>query len=317
LAFRFLEIFERCLDFTTKLICLKVPSSLFLHRSLKFGRKTVFRRILMPLANYPFPTLPGEIAVAVKVAELCDGALTGLQIVVDPPSSVGRTYAMPFIGTMIDAERAKAHANEIAVAIDFQSQAGKARLKCQLRNVRPSYFDPAIWAEAARYHDLTVLPLSEDDSVARSCAETVVFGSGRPCLIVPKNYSADAIGFKRAIIAWDGGPAAARSVADALPLLLHSEHVNIVTAAPDKEVPTTKRDELIQYLADHGIGAKYILVDTSDRSAVVAISDAICELNSDILVMGAFGHSYIRDFVLGGVTRQILNAPPIPIFMSH
>ena len=120
------------------------------------------------------------------------------------------------------------------------------------------------------------------------------------------------------MIAWDYSRVAARAVGDAMPLLTKAKRVHIVTVTDDKELrPRMDAHELARHLARHGVA---VVIDQALRGNM-SIGDALfrqaAAINADLMVMGGFGHSRLRDFILGGATQQILTWAPLPILMSH
>src|SRR5665647_694425 len=150
-------------------------------------------------------------------------------------------------------------------------------------------------------------------------AESIVFGSGRPILIVPharKRAGAFALG--TVVVAWDFSRPATRAVADALPILEKAKHVFVVTVTNEKIIDTKRSGaELAKHLAHHGIDVVLDTVDAAGRGIGDVLESYVTSRNADILVMGAYGHSRIREFILGGATRSMLSRPPLSVFFSH
>jgi nucleotide-binding universal stress UspA family protein len=276
----------------------------------------VFKRVFLPMVNYPFPTLPSTIRQALSVAQFLRAELSVLSLEVEPPLGLGyATYTMPFVGTVISAEEAKAAANREAVVEDFLEQAQKAGVQHSLSRQSCSQHEvPDLFAAFARFCDLSVLPPGEAAAPEPLFAESVVFGSGHPCLVLPRDHQ--MISLQRAVIAWDGSRAAIRSIADALPFLEKTTDVLVVTAVPDKAVAQSDTADLVGYLHRHGVAASSEVIEIGERSAAEAISQRAQAYRADCLVMGAFGHSRLRDFILGGVTQHMLAYPPLPVFMA-
>jgi len=107
-------------------------------------------------------------------------------------------------------------------------------------------------------------------------------------------------------------------VADALPLLQKAKKVHVLTVANEKVIesrrPTT---EFAKYLGRHGVDVVLDTVDAADRRIGDILESYVTSCNADMLVMGAYGHSRIREFILGGATKSMLSRPPLPIFLSH
>lgn len=174
------------------------------------------------------------------------------------------------------------------------------------------------FVEYARLRDIAILPnRREKVQIERSLIEAVLFGSGRPIMLVPEDGKT-TFAVDRILVAWDYSRTAARAVADAMPLLAKAKRVHIITVTDDKELRSRMdAHELARHLARHGVE---VVVDQALRGNV-SIGDALfrqaAAINADLLVMGGFGHSRLRDFIFGGATQQILSGAPLPILMSH
>jgi nucleotide-binding universal stress UspA family protein len=120
------------------------------------------------------------------------------------------------------------------------------------------------------------------------------------------------------LVAWDFSRAAARAVADAIPLLERAKHVRIVTAMGEKPVDSKhSAEELAKNLSRHGLEVELDRIESKGRTIGETIEAHAKSCDADMLVMGAYGHSRFREFVLGGATRSLLAKPPLPILFSH
>jgi nucleotide-binding universal stress UspA family protein len=176
-----------------------------------------------------------------------------------------------------------------------------------------------VLVEHARLRDLTIVPVSDGDHVAQWYAQSIIFGSGKPTLVMPhirKRTSAFAL--DTVAVAWDFSRPAARAVADALPILKKAKQVYIVTITNEKSISGRRSaEELARNLVSHDV---HVILDTADaggRGIGEVLTSYVDSVGGDILVMGAYGHSRMRDFILGGATRSMVSKPPVPIFMSH
>lgn len=154
----------------------------------------------------------------------------------------------------------------------------------------------------------------ELDFIQRLLTET-----GRPVLVVPRSGSFTGFG-RRAVIGWNGTREAARAAFDAVPLLTHAEAVHVTWVDPQKrreEAGSLPGIELAQALSRHGINAIAEGLPTSGTSAGEALLSRVADLGADLLVMGAYGHTRLREFVFGGATRFMLHGMTVPVLMSH
>lgn len=280
---------------------------------------SAYANALLPMISYPQPTLPAAIGSAVDAAAALKLRVVGLDILVNPPPSAGfGGYAMPIVGTTIDAEEAKTKANAQDIARDFVSQTRQRSLEAELRHVACDALDaPGVAAAAARLFDLTIVPIAPGSRADRELAEAIVFGSGRPCLLLP-HYQASAVTpFDRPLIAWDASRAAARALADALPMLRRAIEVFLVHVGPEQSAAARSLPDVERWLSDHRVRVNSLRIDGNSRTAAAAIGEHARAVHANLLVMGGFGHSRVRDFVLGGVTRSMLAEPRIPVLFSH
>ena len=173
--------------------------------------------------------------------------------------------------------------------------------------------------EDARLRDLTIISVGKQPSQQQYIAECVIFGSGRPVLVIPEEPKRTGkLVLGTVGVAWDFSRPAARAVADALPLLQQAKTVHVVTVANEKVIETRRSGAgLARHLACHGVEAKFEEEDAGGRSIGEALEAYATSRQLDVLVMGAYGHSRFRDFVLGGATKSLVADPPLPVFLSH
>jgi nucleotide-binding universal stress UspA family protein len=168
----------------------------------------------------------------------------------------------------------------------------------------------------ARYFDATILQQPDPKNTdASGVIESVLFGSGRPVLIVPYIPVPPQLG--TVVIAWDEGRPAARAVADALPLLTRADRVEIVSvtdAGRDRPLPS---EGMARHLARHGIKAEGVRLPSSGGGVANALLSHAADLDAGLIVMGGYGHSRLREMVLGGTTRTILQSMTVPVLMAH
>jgi nucleotide-binding universal stress UspA family protein len=147
--------------------------------------------------------------------------------------------------------------------------------------------------------------------------ESVLFESGRPVVFVPF-IQKGGMTLDRVMICWDGSRPAARAVADALPFLKKAKQVEIVIVSekPNKkdEIPGA---DLGQHLARHGLKVELEHITSPDIDVASTILSYVADSGADMIVMGGYGHSRVREFVLGGVTRRMLESMTVPVLMSH
>lgn len=172
-------------------------------------------------------------------------------------------------------------------------------------------------AEEARLADITVIAQASDGTNAMGpVIEAALFGSGRPLLLAPAPEPA-TLGTAVAV-AWDGGAAAARAVGAALPFLRRADKVVVLSTGTPEAGRPNHPERLIRYLALHGVTASTHGIAVSGQAVSRALLEGAGSLGCDLMVMGAYGHSRVRERVWGGVTLDVLREPPgLPILMAH
>jgi nucleotide-binding universal stress UspA family protein len=173
-------------------------------------------------------------------------------------------------------------------------------------------------ANRARLHGLVVAERGIPGELYRNeLFEPLLFGSGRPVLIIPNGY-AQPISFDRALIAWDGGLNAARAVWDALPLLRLSHSIEIVTIIGEKNVGMAPAaHSLAPMLAFLKAAITVTDMEIGDEPAAHMVRSHAAKAGATFIVQGAYGRSRWAEMVLGGVTREMLRSSEIPVLMSH
>lgn len=226
-----------------------------------------------------------------------------------------------WLGTFEDgwvaAEDRRLDAFATAVAERAAGDAAMAGVACSTQTPRLTY--PEIvdrLVSQARLFDLTVLdaaPASYD--VDRERIEKVLFGSGRPVLVVPPGHSAFAA--RHVMVAWDGSAQAARAVHDAMPFLQAAETIEVACVVGERDLPNNLAGaEIAPHLARHGAA-----VTVTDLPIWESVADTLRQTagrgRADLMVLGAYGHSRLRERIFGGVTQALLRHCPVPMMLSH
>ncbi len=150
----------------------------------------------------------------------------------------------------------------------------------------------------------------------RAVIETLLFSAGAPTLVVPYIASGQHRGAKIAV-AWDGGRPAGRSVRGAMPFLKAAESVSVIVVDDGSRFVGEPGADLALFLARHGLSVTILRVPPVDRDVAAAMLNVVSDEGFDMLVMGAYGHSRFRQFVLGGTTRDMLEMMTVPVLMAH
>jgi nucleotide-binding universal stress UspA family protein len=276
--------------------------------------------ILFPMISYPGPTAIGTVEAAVGLAGALGAHISGLTFELDIRSPVG-LYAHPVnVGGILAAERAKSAANARDLVAAFDDIAARRNVlhERSVEHCRPIEVGQHIVAHA-RLRDLSVFPVNSADPDQRSLAEEVMFESGRPVLLLPEGTSRElSTSFDTIVVAWDHSRPATRAVADALPLLKAAKRVHVVTVVDEKRLAKPRSGvELSKHLARHGVEVAFEEVHAKGRPIGDTLEAYSVERKADLLVMGAYGHSRVREFILGGATNSVLTRPFTWTLVSH
>jgi nucleotide-binding universal stress UspA family protein len=167
----------------------------------------------------------------------------------------------------------------------------------------------------ARYADLTVIGQQGADGADNLTPDGLVLQSGRPVLVIPHVGVKRPVG-KHIVVAWNASREAARAVGDAMPVLEHSEMVDIMSIKPEG-IGDLPGADLARHLARHDIKAEAKQSLASQIETGDVLLNYVSDSGADLVVMGAYGHSRMREFILGGVTHHMLEHMTVPVLMSH
>jgi nucleotide-binding universal stress UspA family protein len=168
----------------------------------------------------------------------------------------------------------------------------------------------------ARYHDLAILPWSDPSIAPEDITQAVVFGSGRPTVIVPPSSSPEPV--NHLAIAWDGSRVAARALGDAMALLPEGGRITVLTVHDEKPLAGPNiAQTLAASLEKRGFTARANSVSLGHRTIAEALQEEAVACGANLLAMGGFGHSRIRDFILGGATKGVFAKLRLPVLLAH
>ncbi len=255
---------------------------------------------------------------AISVAEALDAHLTGIAFLYDAVVPVAATGYIP--PEVIETQQADSEAAAKAALDGFAAAASRAGIAAEPMKLAASFAGAGEqFGMIARRFDLAVVGQAEPgkDTVEELIAESALFESGRPVIVVPYIQKAP-LKLDRVMVCWDGSRAATRAIADAMPVLERAGAVEVVIIADEPG----KQDEIAgadmgQHLARHGLKVDVKRMSLGDIDVADALLSHAADANTDFMVMGGYGHSRLREFVLGGVTRSILRSMTVPVLMSH
>jgi len=276
--------------------------------------------ILLPLTSYPTPTQKCAIESAVALAATMGALVEAVAFEVNVQSPVG-LYADPIgVAGILAADRKKSADNAHQLLDAFEAIVKgvgiayeRRLLGCRLLEI------PEHLAREARLCDLAMVPLRGPDASEQDIVEQLVFESGRPILVFPEDPDRMLpASLDNVAVAWDFSPPAARAVADALPFLRRAKRVRVFTVIDDKPIDKSHSVvRLAKHLARHGVEVVSEDIKSDGHAIGNVFKNYVAKHKADLLVMGAYGHSRIREFILGGATKSILLHPPTWVLLSH
>lgn len=283
----------------------------------------MIQQILLSLPSYPDCPPAETLEGAALLAHLLGASLTAQipQLSGDPVTwpTVFTTYPLD-VSTLM-GEVVVVSEKNAAVLTELLTQSC-SRLKVPLdirRSLATLYPSPDSLVDLARLHDLLVLPVPEINSFDRNYLQPAIFDTGRPTLMLPSGKDARPLtSLENVVVAWDYSREAARALSDAMPILAKAKRVHVVSISGEKSLRTTSTFcDLEKYLAAHKVNHVVEQRPLAERGVAETLTACARELQADMLVMGAYGHSRFREFVLGGATRGVLSNPALPVLVSH
>lgn len=258
----------------------------------------------------------GDFAVA--VGEAFEAHVAGIAVAYEPiiPGAVMGGIPPEFI----EAQRNESEKKAKDAIARFEAAAKRSSLSAETRIITSSVSGAADqFARVARRFDLAIVGQADPAEGIQDevIDEAALFESGRPVIHVPFIHKG-GLKLNRVMVCWDGGRAATRAVADSMPLLRKAGQVEIVMignkAGKDNEIAGA---DLGQHLARHGLKVDVKRITSPDIDVASTILSYAADSSADLIVMGGYGHSRLREFVLGGATRGILESMTVPVLMSH
>ena len=255
---------------------------------------------------------------AISVAEAFGAHLAGVAFVYDAIVPISGGGYIP--ADLIDAQVADNKAAAQAALDRFTASAKRQGVAFESVMLSASTAGAAEqFSRVARRFDIAIVGQAEPETfgIEQIMAETALFESGRPLIVVPYIQKA-SLKLDNVMVCWDGSRTAARAIADAMPFLERAKRVEVVIAANERG----KQDEIAgadmgEHLARHGLKVEVNRSARGDIDVADLLLSHAADSGADFIVMGGYGHSRWREFVLGGVTQGIFRSMTAPVLMAH
>lgn len=278
---------------------------------------------LKDIAVFMFSTAEDEAALAAgeSLAAASDADLTAvlLELQPDPVYTMEGVMVSAMWGEVL-AEARKGFAKEKSA---LEARCRKSARSIAIRELlAASGLAAADAAVHARHADLSIMVRpggSKPADYRNAVFEGVLFGSGRPVLLVPPDWKGKPIG-RKIVVAWNGKRESARALADAAPLLETAEEVTLVTidAKPSYEgVGPAPGVDIAAHLARRGLKVELRNLDGLGRGEADTLIAGARAADADLIVMGGYGRARLSEMVFGGMTRDMAAKSPLPVLMSH
>jgi nucleotide-binding universal stress UspA family protein len=260
------------------------------------------------------------IDYAVSVAGAFEAHLTGIGFALEP--FVPPTMGLGDVGLAdwIDEERAQAQAAVEAAIARFEKASRRNGIAFASRSLESGFAGAGErFGEIATRFDLSIARQAEPGKapLEELVIEGALFESGRPVLAVPY-IQKSAVTLDHVLVCWNGSPNAARAVGDAMPFLCRAKSVEVLIVLGEAgRSDEIQGADIGEHLARHGLKVEVERLTAITGDVADTILSHAADVSADFLVMGGYGHSRLREFVLGGVTRDILRTMTLPVLMSH
>jgi nucleotide-binding universal stress UspA family protein len=254
---------------------------------------------------------------AASVAATFGAHIAGVSFLYEPVIPDGTLGGVPI--DLIELQREENSKSARSAVSRFEAAAKKAGLSAETRILDATFGGAAtVFAQIARRFDIAVLNQAQREHGASDelIIEGALFESGRPVIIVPY-IQKRGLTLERVLVCWDGGRTAARAIGDAMPFLERAKAVDIVIVTEDRKDEEITGASMNEHLARHGVAAQVKRMARGDIAIEDVILSYAADSGADFMVMGGYGHSRLREFILGGVTRSILASMTVPVLLSH
>ncbi len=254
---------------------------------------------------------------AISIAATFGAHVTGIAFLYEPVIPDGTLGGVPV--DLIELQREENSKIARDAINRFEAGVKKAGVASETRQLDATFGGAAtLFAQVARRFDISVVAQAQREQGATDelIIEGALFESGRPVIVVPY-IQKSGLTLERVLACWDGGRTAARAIADAMPFLERAKAVDLVIVAEERKNDEITGVRMSEHLTRHGVAVSVKRIAKGDLAVQDVILSYAADSGADFMVMGGYGHSRLREFILGGVTRGILNSMTVPVLMSH
>lgn len=255
--------------------------------------------------------------IATEIARFVGAHVTGLAPVVEPV--VPGYVTAPIPGDFLESSIRQARERAEAAVAKFQDviRRGDVNGETDLVTIGDGAWGGLL--ARTRLSDLVVIGQEDEDHpepLREAMIEAALFDSGVPLLLVPY-VSQPGFEDRKAMVAWDGSRTASRAVHAALPMLELAKTVTVVVVENGNKLDGEAGADIALYLARHGLKVEIERVPPAPTGVGDTLLNYVADNAIDLVVMGGYGHSRMREFILGGATRSILRSMTVPVVMAH
>jgi nucleotide-binding universal stress UspA family protein len=253
---------------------------------------------------------------AISLARLLNAHLVGIAFAY----VIQRPHTFDIAAKLLEDWRIEKEKAADAAVSSFANAAREASIAAESHKITTNVVEACdMFASIARRFDMSIVGQSEPHKGGTTLAiiEAALFSSGRPVIVVPYGYNTN-FRLNRITVCWDGSRYAVRAIADAMPLLHQAREINLLTVTG--ELPKSEESpygNIAQYFVRHGLPISVTAIEKGEIGVTNTILNFATAASTDLLVMGGYGHPRMREIILGGVTRDMLQAMKMPVLMSH
>jgi nucleotide-binding universal stress UspA family protein len=270
------------------------------------------------VVNLPVNRQPTAADYAISIAQTFSAHITGIAFAYEPVTAPTVMGGVP--SDWVNAQRTESAKQATAAIAQFEGAAQRLGLSADHQMLTAEVGGAAhLFGRIAQRFDLSVVGQAEPDRPAPEelIIESALFESGRPVVVVPY-IQKQGLKLERVLVCWDASRTATRAIADSLPFLTRAKAIDVITVTDGHaKNDATLGADIGHHLARHGLNIEVKRIVSPDVDVPNTILSYAADCSADFLVMGGYGHSRLREFMLGGATRGILTSMTVPVLMSH